>query len=84
MNKTEAQDMFRDMSQDCKSNEGASGDDVEEMVTGNLPSTKPGQCLMACMLDQFGIVRPPNSKYYGNSKLKDVSDNSRKREGSSF
>lgn len=64
MNKTEAQGMFRDMSQDCKDKEGASGDDIEEMVSGGYPSTRPGQCTMACMLDQFGIVSSSKAKFY--------------------
>ena len=64
MDKEEAQGMFRDMSQDCKEKEGSTSEDIEEMVKGSYPSTRPGQCTMACMLDQFGIVRPPKVKYY--------------------
>lgn len=56
MDKEEAQGMFRDMSIDCRDKEGATVDDIEEMVAGGYPSTRPGQCTMACMLDQFGIV----------------------------
>lgn len=56
MNKTEMQQMFRDMSSDCKEKEKATDDDVEKMVQESYPDTKEGKCLVACMLEQFGVV----------------------------
>lgn len=56
IDKKEAQDMFRNMSQDCKEKEGASDDDVEIMVAEKYPETMPGKCLVACMQEQFGVV----------------------------
>lgn len=57
MNKTEIQGMFRDMSQDCKEKEKATDDDVEKMIEEKYPETKEGKCLVACMQEQFGVVR---------------------------
>lgn len=52
----EAKGMFRNMSQECKDQEKASDDDVEEMVNQNYPSSKEGKCLVACMQETFGVV----------------------------
>jgi metal-dependent amidase/aminoacylase/carboxypeptidase family protein len=56
MDKNEAKEMFRNMSQDCKEQEKASDADVETMVNENYPETTPGKCLVACMQETFGIV----------------------------
>lgn len=57
MDKEEAKDMFRNMAQDCKEQEKASDDDIETMVNESYPETDEGKCLIACMQEQFGIVR---------------------------
>lgn len=56
MDKEEAKDMFRSMSQECKDQEKATDADVETMVNENYPDSKEGKCLVACMQEQFGIV----------------------------
>jgi len=56
MDKEEAKDMFRSMSEECREKEKASKDDVEVMVNEKYPDTKEGKCLMACMQEQFGVV----------------------------
>lgn len=56
MDKKEAQEMFRNMSQDCKEKEKASDADVETMIDEKYPESKEGKCLVACMQEQFGIV----------------------------
>jgi metal-dependent amidase/aminoacylase/carboxypeptidase family protein len=63
MEKKEMQDMFRDMSQDCKEKEKASDADVETMIQENYPETKEGKCLVACMQEQFGVVRILTSNF---------------------
>lgn len=57
MDKEEAKSMFRDMAQDCKGQEKASDADIETMVNENYPETAEGKCLIACMQEQFRIVR---------------------------
>lgn len=57
MDKEEAKNMFRDMAQDCKGQEKASDNDIEVMVNETYPETAEGKCLVACMQEQFGIVR---------------------------
>lgn len=56
MDKEEAKDMFRNMSQECKEKEKATDVDVETMVNEKYPESQEGKCLMACMQEQFGIV----------------------------
>lgn len=48
--------MIRGMAAECKEKTGASDAELEEMIDKNLPTTQPGKCLNACMMDQFGIV----------------------------
>lgn len=56
IDKEEAKDMFRNMSQECKEQEKANDADVETMVNENYPETKEGKCLVACMQETFGVV----------------------------
>lgn len=56
MDKEEAKDMFRNMSQDCKNQEKAGDPDVETMLNEKYPETKEGKCMVACMQEQFGVV----------------------------
>lgn len=57
MDEAEGKEMLKGMAADCKEKEGASDDDVDGMVNKAIPTTKPGKCLNACMMDQFGVVR---------------------------
>lgn len=56
LDKEEAKEMFRNMSQECKEQEKATDADVETMVNENYPESKEGKCLVACMQETFGIV----------------------------
>lgn len=49
IDKEEAKEMFRGMSQDCKESEKATDADVEIMINEQYPETKEGKCLVACM-----------------------------------
>jgi metal-dependent amidase/aminoacylase/carboxypeptidase family protein len=60
MDKDEAKEMFRNMSQECKEQEKATDADVETMVNENYPDSKEGKCLVACMQETFGIVSETN------------------------
>lgn len=40
----------------CKDSEGASDDDVSELVNGNVKDNPESKCLMSCALNQFGFV----------------------------
>lgn len=64
IDKEEAKEMFRNMSQECKEKEGAGDADVEMMINEKYPETNEGKCLMACMYEQFGVVsRKPVSVF---------------------
>lgn len=49
IDKEEAKEMFRGMSQDCKETEKATDDDVELMISEQYPKSKEGKCMVACM-----------------------------------
>lgn len=49
IDKEEAKEMFRGMSQECKESEKATDDDVEKMINEQYPETREGKCLVACM-----------------------------------
>lgn len=49
--------MYKDLVTNCKAQEGASDADVQEMASHQLPSTRPGQCFNACVLENIGFVR---------------------------
>lgn len=49
IDKEEAKEMFRGMSQECKESEKASDDDVEKMINEQYPETREGKCLVSCM-----------------------------------
>lgn len=59
IDREEAKEMFRNLSKDCKEQEKATDDDIEIMVNGTYPTSTEGKCLVACMQEQFGIVREP-------------------------
>lgn len=64
MDEAEGKEMLKGMAADCKEKEGASDEDVDLMVNKGIPTNKPGKCLNACMMDQFGVVRSGvHSKY---------------------
>lgn len=48
--------MFFDMVNNCKAQEGATDADVQEIATQQIPSTRSGQCLQACIFESAGMV----------------------------
>lgn len=44
------------MGKSCQEKEGASDADLKELIDHALPSTKPGKCLRACMMESIGLV----------------------------
>mgnify|MGYP006359359891 CR=1 FL=1 len=49
IDKEEAKEMFRGMSQDCKETEKATDADVELMISEQYPESKEGKCMVSCM-----------------------------------
>jgi hypothetical protein len=49
--------MIKSFSKKCKTDEGASDDDVENLSNGIAPETKEGKCLAACMGKQYGLMK---------------------------
>lgn len=49
--------MFKDLLANCKAQEGASDSDIQELIVHQPPSTRAGQCLNACVLENVGFVR---------------------------
>ena len=41
---------------DCKAKENAPESDFEKIIATQLPETHEGHCLIACVLEDFGIV----------------------------
>lgn len=40
----------------CKSKEGASDEDIENIFNGSLPETRSEKCLVACLSERYGTV----------------------------
>lgn len=47
---------FMELVQDCKAKEGATDNDIDEMMSEKMPSTQTGKCLSACVAIALGIV----------------------------
>lgn len=56
MDAEEGKEMIRAMAGECKTEAGASDDDVENMIAKKMPDSKPSKCLNACMMKLFNIV----------------------------
>ncbi len=56
--------MYKDLVQNCKAQEGASDSDIQEIASHKLPSTRPGQCLNACVLENVGMVKNTLAFYF--------------------
>lgn len=41
---------------DCASKEGASEADILELISFEVPTTRSGQCLNACVMETVGLV----------------------------
>ena len=48
--------MEKQLVTDCKGKEGASDDDEKLLFERELPSTKEGKCLHACIMEAIGLV----------------------------
>ena len=49
LDKEEAKELLRGMSEDCKMKENASDADLETVLDEKEPATKEGKCFLACM-----------------------------------
>lgn len=56
MTKEQKQEMFKKLADECATKEGATAADVDEALSGKLPSTNGGKCLHACIGEALGIV----------------------------
>lgn len=56
MDEAEAKEMLKGMAAECKEKEGATDADMDGMIAKEIPTSKTGKCLNACMMDQFGVV----------------------------
>jgi hypothetical protein len=48
--------LLRGIALECKVNEDASDEDLSRLVSKKPPETKEGKCLMACILEQMGVI----------------------------
>lgn len=56
MTAEEIQKSFMEKAIKCKSQEGASDDDVALMASKQAPTSKEGKCLIACIAENDGVV----------------------------
>lgn len=71
IDEAEGKEMLKGMAAECKTKEGATDADVDDMVDKKLPSTKPAKCLNACMMEQFGVVcdRENNANFHSHIRI---------------
>lgn len=46
----------RDMATDCRTAEGGSEQDVEDLIDNKIPESREGKCVGFCMMKQFSMV----------------------------
>lgn len=56
VSREEQHKMMQVMGKSCQEKEGASDSDFSELIDHALPTTKPGKCLRACMMESIGLV----------------------------
>lgn len=56
MSKEQRIDAFKKMANDCAITEGATNDDLAEIFARQIPTTKSGKCIAACLGETIGIV----------------------------
>ena len=44
------------MTKECQEQEGATPENVDDMLNKIKPSTKEAKCFTACVMEQFGVV----------------------------
>lgn len=49
-------EMIKGLLTECVAAEGASAAEIESMMSGSLPETKEGKCVIACVLEKVGAV----------------------------
>lgn len=49
-------EMMKGLADECKKKEGATDQDIQDMVDKKIPNTTAGKCMMNCLQEQFGIV----------------------------
>lgn len=54
---SDKEDMIKSLAESCIEKVKPSEDDIKRMVKMDLPTTKEGKCLSACLMEQFQIVR---------------------------
>lgn len=52
----EHKSMLIGIAQECKATENASDDDMGRMVSKKAPETPEGKCLVACIMEEMGVV----------------------------
>ena len=52
----EQMQMVQTVMMNCKSQEGPSDSDIGEVRGYLVPSTKPGRCFNACLMEHFGLI----------------------------
>lgn len=57
MTKDERIASFKRIANECVTNEGATDDDLIEIMERKSPSTRAGQCVHACLGEAIGVVR---------------------------
>lgn len=57
LTKEEGLEMAKLMLNDCKIQEGGTDADIELIVNMNYPTTREGNCMVACAHEKMGIVR---------------------------
>lgn len=52
----EQQKLFEQLVNKCASKEKATSEDVAVMINREMPTTRAGQCLHACLMETIGLV----------------------------
>lgn len=56
--------MFETLVKTCATKESASDSDIGELLKRDIPTTRNGQCLNACILESTGIVSVLIFRYF--------------------
>lgn len=56
MTKDQRVEVFYDLANKCVAKEGATSQDLEDILARRIPSTKAGSCIPACLAEMIGIV----------------------------
>lgn len=56
MSKEETMQKGIEVGKKCQAQEGASDSDFDEFMSHTIPTTEPGKCLRACIMETFNVV----------------------------